>query len=143
MVLDRPSAQCWPVRHVLVWESSRQRLWYCRCPSSKLIMVGDRYLTDIVYGNRHGMLTIRPRPLTAEGENLSVRWVSVSAAQRLRVLQAQAAEPKDPGRGVNLPLPWSQVPMAAGEWCSMHLQVRSIENFLVTRFRKRGKEVSI
>ncbi len=40
-------------------------------------MVGDRYLTDIVYGNRHGMLTIRPRPLTAEGENLSVRWVSM------------------------------------------------------------------
>ena len=52
-------------------------MWSCRCSSGKLIMIGDRYLTDIVYGNRHGMLTIRPRPLTAEGENLSVRWVSI------------------------------------------------------------------
>jgi len=39
-------------------------------------MIGDRYLTDIVYGNRHGMLTIRPSPLTSEGEHQSVRLVS-------------------------------------------------------------------
>ena len=48
----------------------------CRCPATKLIMIGDRYLTDIVYGNRHGMLTIRPSPLTREGEHQTVRWVS-------------------------------------------------------------------
>ena len=47
----------------------------CRCPANKLIMIGDRYLTDIVYGNRHGMLTIRPSPLTREGEPQAVRWV--------------------------------------------------------------------
>ena len=51
-------------------------------------MIGDRYLTDIVYGNRHGMLTIRPSPLTAEGENLSVRWVSVFALRHLNSVQA-------------------------------------------------------
>ena len=42
------------------------------CESFKLIMVGDRYLTDIVYGNRHSMLTIRTEPLTASGEPLGV-----------------------------------------------------------------------
>ena len=39
-------------------------------------MVGDRYLTDVVYGNRHGMLTIRPTPLTLVGETFVVRMVS-------------------------------------------------------------------
>lgn len=48
----------------------------CRCSSSKLIMIGDRYLTDIVYGNRHGMLTIRPSPLTLKGEPRTVQLVS-------------------------------------------------------------------
>lgn len=38
------------------------------CSSSEVVMVGDRYLTDVVYGNRHGMYTIRPEPLTLEGE---------------------------------------------------------------------------
>ncbi|EIE24037.1 HAD-superfamily phosphatase, partial [Coccomyxa subellipsoidea C-169] len=43
------------------------------CSPSKLVMIGDRYLTDVVYGNRHGMLTIRPTPLTLSGEPLAVR----------------------------------------------------------------------
>ena len=47
-----------------------------RCSPSKLIMIGDRYLTDVVYGNRHGMLTIRPTPLTLAGEPFAVRLVS-------------------------------------------------------------------
>ena len=38
-------------------------------------MVGDRYLTDVVYGNRNGMLTIRPAPLTLEGEPSTVHLV--------------------------------------------------------------------
>ena len=42
-------------------------------PPSRLVMVGDRYLTDIVYGNRHGMLTVRPAPVTAAGEPRAVR----------------------------------------------------------------------
>ena len=36
----------------------------------------DRYLTDIVFGNRHGMLTIRPAPLTTQGEPAGVVLVS-------------------------------------------------------------------
>lgn len=46
------------------------------CPSSQLLMVGDRYLTDIVFGNRHGMMTVRPTPLVLEGEPAGVVVVS-------------------------------------------------------------------
>lgn len=37
-----------------------------------MVFVGDRYLTDVVFGNRHGMLTIRVAPLTNKGEPPSV-----------------------------------------------------------------------
>ena len=63
----------------------------CRCPASKLIMIGDRYLTDIVYGNRHGMLTIRPSPLTREGEPQTVRWVSRCSLPRVQHQTLQMA----------------------------------------------------
>jgi phosphatidylglycerophosphatase GEP4 len=39
-------------------------------------MIGDRYLTDVVYGNSNGLMTIRPAPLTLEGEPTTVRLVS-------------------------------------------------------------------
>lgn len=42
------------------------------CLVSELVMVGDRYLTDVVFGNRHGMLTVRPVPLTRAGEPAGV-----------------------------------------------------------------------
>lgn len=38
-------------------------------------MVGDRYLTDVVFGNRNGMLTIRPAPFTPKGEPKAVLLV--------------------------------------------------------------------
>eukprot|EP00879_Flechtneria_rotunda_P017457 GHRR01018295.1.p1 GENE.GHRR01018295.1~~GHRR01018295.1.p1 ORF type:complete len:236 (+),score=82.85 GHRR01018295.1:270-977(+) len=38
------------------------------CEPHEMVFVGDRYLTDVVYGNRHGMLTIRVAPLTSKGE---------------------------------------------------------------------------
>jgi phosphatidylglycerophosphatase GEP4 len=40
-----------------------------------MVMIGDRYLTDVVYGNRHGMLTVRVAPLTTEGEPYGV-WAA-------------------------------------------------------------------
>uniref|UniRef100_A0A7S3QU54 Phosphatidylglycerophosphatase n=1 Tax=Dunaliella tertiolecta TaxID=3047 RepID=A0A7S3QU54_DUNTE len=43
------------------------------CEAHELLMVGDRYLTDVVFGNRHGMMTIRPEPLTTQNEPLGVR----------------------------------------------------------------------
>ncbi|PHU17799.1 Anthranilate synthase alpha subunit 1, chloroplastic [Capsicum chinense] len=40
------------------------------CESSRLIMVGDRPFTDIVYGNRNGFLTILTEPLRCAEEPL-------------------------------------------------------------------------
>jgi phosphatidylglycerophosphatase GEP4 len=34
-----------------------------------LVMVGDRYLTDVVFGNLHGMLSIHTQQLTSRGDN--------------------------------------------------------------------------
>ncbi|GAX83062.1 hypothetical protein CEUSTIGMA_g10488.t1 [Chlamydomonas eustigma] len=45
---------------------------YFGCASHELVMVGDRYLTDVVFGNRLGMLTVRPSPLTTQGEPFGV-----------------------------------------------------------------------
>ena len=35
-------------------------------------MIGDRYLIDTVFGNKNGMLTVRPAPLTLKGEPKAV-----------------------------------------------------------------------
>ncbi|KAL1560565.1 phosphatidylglycerophosphatase [Salvia divinorum] len=45
------------------------------CESSRLIMVGDRPFTDIVYGNRNGFFTILSEPLSYEKEPMIVRQV--------------------------------------------------------------------
>ncbi|PRQ52056.1 putative phosphatidylglycerophosphatase [Rosa chinensis] len=45
------------------------------CQSSHLIMVGDRPLTDIVYGNQNGFLTILTGPLSLAEEPFIVRQV--------------------------------------------------------------------
>ena len=43
------------------------------CSAHQLVMVGDRYLTDVVYGNRHGMLTVRCAPFHLGDESASIR----------------------------------------------------------------------
>ena len=40
---------------------------------SQLVMIGDRLLTDVAFGNKHGMLTIHTHPLTTSGDPLIVR----------------------------------------------------------------------
>ncbi|KAI3457077.1 hypothetical protein Pfo_013740 [Paulownia fortunei] len=45
------------------------------CEASRLIMVGDRPFTDIVYGNRNGFFTILTEPLSTAEEPLIVRQV--------------------------------------------------------------------
>ena len=36
---------------------------------ASLVMGGDRFLTDVVFGNLHGMLTVHTRQLTSVGDN--------------------------------------------------------------------------
>ena len=38
-------------------------------------MVGDRYLTDVVYGNRNGMLSVCVAPIQLAGETAAVKLV--------------------------------------------------------------------
>ena len=44
-----------------------------KCAPKDMVMLGDRYLTDVVYGNRHGMFTVRCAPFTEAGESASIR----------------------------------------------------------------------
>ena len=39
------------------------------CDGTALLMVGDRYLTDVTFGNLHGMLTVHTEQLTTIGDN--------------------------------------------------------------------------
>ena len=38
-------------------------------------MIGDRYLTDVVFGNRNGMLSVRVAPIQLDGETAAVKLV--------------------------------------------------------------------
>ena len=42
---------------------------FFHCLPEELVMFGDRIFTDIVFGNRYGMLTVHTALLTEEGDN--------------------------------------------------------------------------
>ncbi len=42
---------------------------FFRCSPRELVMFGDRIFTDIVFGNRYGMLTVHTALLTEENDN--------------------------------------------------------------------------
>ncbi|KAF2074746.1 hypothetical protein CYY_003934 [Polysphondylium violaceum] len=42
---------------------------------NKIIMVGDRFLTDILFGNLYGMFTIYINPITSIGDNFFVKLI--------------------------------------------------------------------
>lgn len=60
-------------------------------------MIGDRYLTDVVYGNRNGMFSVCVAPIQQAGETAAVKLVRSAAtpdALRLGCLaQAPCALP--------------------------------------------------
>lgn len=41
----------------------------------RTVVVGDRYMTDILFGNMNGMLTVKVEPLDSSKENIAVRQV--------------------------------------------------------------------
>ena len=43
------------------------------CETGDMVMVGDRFLTDVIYGNRMGMLTVKVEAFTGSGERATVR----------------------------------------------------------------------
>ena len=45
-------------------------------------MVGDRLLTDVLYGNRHGMLTVSVRPFGRDAAAVRVARAVEGAASR-------------------------------------------------------------
>jgi hypothetical protein len=46
---------------------------------SQLAMVGDRYFTDVLFGNLHGMLTVHTSLLTSSGDPAVVKAVRTSS----------------------------------------------------------------
>lgn len=63
------------------------------CESSRLIMVGDRPFTDIVYGNRNGFLTILTEPLSCAEEPLIVQQVRVLEVALVNRWSSQGVKP--------------------------------------------------
>ena len=60
---------------------------YFHCAPQELVMIGDRLFTDIVFGNRYGMLTIHTQMLTSEGDNKAaakVRTYELPLLEKLR-----------------------------------------------------------
>ncbi|KAF0696545.1 Aste57867_12738 [Aphanomyces stellatus] len=59
----------------------------------ELIMVGDRYSTDVLFGNSNGMLTIRTDQLSTDGESALNLLMQVVEKTILRRLHAQGIAP--------------------------------------------------
>jgi phosphatidylglycerophosphatase GEP4 len=49
-------------------------LQHFNCHPHELVMIGDRAFTDIVFGNRHGLLTILTCQFTASGDNTAAQF---------------------------------------------------------------------
>jgi phosphatidylglycerophosphatase GEP4 len=66
-----------------------------RCEPKFLAMFGDRLLTDVVFGNRYGMLTVHTAMLTEKGDNKAaakIRRYELPLLKRLRRKGYQAPQ---------------------------------------------------
>ncbi|KAF6175078.1 hypothetical protein GIB67_038991 [Kingdonia uniflora] len=68
---------------------------YFGCPTSLLIMVGDRHFTDVVFGNRNGLLTILAEPLTSAEEPFVVKQVRRLEAALVNYWHRRGLKPKN------------------------------------------------
>jgi len=79
-----------------------------KCASIEMVMLGDRYLTDVVYGNRHGMFTVRAAPFTEAGESLSIRaakFVEETAVSWWRKPDGSKKPERCPGKKPHVKIP--------------------------------------
>lgn len=60
------------------------------------MFVGDRFFTDVVFGNSHGMLTIYVEPFTSKGDNPMVRFMRSSEAELVRIWEKHSSPPPHP-----------------------------------------------
>uniref|UniRef100_M4BR00 Uncharacterized protein n=1 Tax=Hyaloperonospora arabidopsidis (strain Emoy2) TaxID=559515 RepID=M4BR00_HYAAE len=58
-----------------------------------LVMIGDRYSTDVLFGNLHGFLTIRTEQFTPESESVVNRQLQRIEKAAVRVLVRAGAKP--------------------------------------------------
>ncbi len=72
----------------------KEVLEYFGCEPNELVMFGDRIFTDVVFGNRYGMLTVHTTLLTEQGDN--------KAAARVREYEIPLIQ-KWRGKGIMAP----------------------------------------
>ena len=60
-----------------VWEDLVLHFGNNELEGSQIVLVGDRILSDVVMGNKYGMLTFRVQPFTTQGENFMVKILRV------------------------------------------------------------------
>ncbi|KAK9867335.1 hypothetical protein WJX84_001695 [Apatococcus fuscideae] len=66
---------------------------YFGCDASEILMVGDRFLTDVVYGNRNGLFTVRTRAFELAGEPTSVLWARKLEEKLVKRWRAKGQQP--------------------------------------------------
>uniref|UniRef100_A0AAV1VM73 Uncharacterized protein n=1 Tax=Peronospora matthiolae TaxID=2874970 RepID=A0AAV1VM73_9STRA len=59
-----------------------------------LVMIGDRYSTDVLFGNLHGLLTIRTEQFTLESESVVNRQLQRVEKAAVRVLVRAGVKPR-------------------------------------------------
>ena len=62
-------------RELMEWFEARDSESKGAVAAHEIAFVGDRLLTDVVFGNLLGMLTIHVKPLTLTGDNVAARFV--------------------------------------------------------------------
>eukprot|EP00123_Amoebidium_parasiticum_P022757 comp9427_c0_seq1/m.4479 comp9427_c0_seq1/g.4479 ORF comp9427_c0_seq1/g.4479 comp9427_c0_seq1/m.4479 type:complete len:207 (-) comp9427_c0_seq1:105-725(-) len=84
-------------------EGGNELLSQLGLPSSSVVFVGDRLLTDVVFGNMNGMLTIHTMPLTLKGDNTAAKWVRRFENTLLRNVWLRGVKPPPhPLAGLNI-----------------------------------------
>ncbi len=63
------------------------------CEPRQLVFVGDRYATDVVFANMHGMLSVHVPAITAVGDPASVRLIRPLERALVALLRAAGVKP--------------------------------------------------